>query len=103
MAVYTLRVDMRCDDRLHIITKSLSEKCLSDLVGEFGCDIIIGRETLYVMDSFHRAFALQRRRAVKMVFGELVIDQPHLQVGGFSVGHAIYRCRVKQVLGLVGI
>ena len=38
-----------------------------------------------------------------MIFGELVIDQPHLQVGGFSVGHAIYRCRIKQVIGLVRV
>ena len=65
--------------------------------------MIIGQETLYVMDSFHRAFALQRRRAVEVIFGELVINKPHLQVGGFSVGHTIYRCRVKQILGLVGV
>ena len=38
-----------------------------------------------------------------MIFGELVINKPHLQVGGFSVGHAIYRGGVKQVFGLVGV
>ena len=38
-----------------------------------------------------------------MIFGELVINQPHLQVSRLSVGHAIYRCRVKQVIGLVGV
>ena len=38
-----------------------------------------------------------------MVFGELVIDQPHLQVGGFCVGHAIYRGGIQQVLGLVRV
>ena len=96
-------VNVRCNDRLHIIAKSFAEKCLCDLVGKLGRNIVIRSETLYIVDSFNRAFALQRWRAVKMIFSKLVINKPHLQVGGFSVGHAIYRCRIKQVLGLAGI
>ena len=96
-------INVRGNDRLHIVTESLAEKCLCDLVGKLGCDIIIGRKTLYVVYRLHRAFALQRRRGIEVIFGELVIDQPHLQVCGFSVGHAIYRGGVEQILGLVWV
>ena len=44
-------INVRCDDRLHIVTKSLAEKCLCYLVGKLGCDVVIGSETLYVVDS----------------------------------------------------
>ena len=103
MAVQMIFINVRSNYRLHIVTESFAEKRLCYLVGELGRDIIIGRETLYVVNGFHRAFALQRRRAVEMIFGELIINQPHLQGSGFSVGHTVYRGGMKQVFGLVGV
>ena len=96
-------INVSCYHRLNIITKILSDHRHSDPVSEFRRDVIIGRKTLYVMDRFHRSFALQRRKAVEVVPGELVVNEPHLIAGRFSIRHTVYGGRVEQRFGLVRV
>jgi hypothetical protein len=55
------------------------------------------------MDSFHRAFSLQRFRTAELVPRKLLIDQPHLIICLVGICGTVYRSRVQQVLGLVGV
>ena len=98
-----LFVNVRNDDRLRIVPESVSHKSLGYLVSLIRRDVIIGRKTLYVMDSFYSAFSLQWRRAVKIITRKLIVNELHLLVSRFGVGHAVYRGRIKQLLGLFGV
>ena len=103
MAMGVRSIGVRCDDRLRIVTKILSYQSLGYLVGNLGRNILRIRKADYVMDRFNRSLTLQRRRAVVFVSGIVLVNRLHLQIGVVSIGGAIYRDRVKLLLGLIGI
>ena len=96
-------INVRCYDRLRVITESLADKCLGYLVRELGRYVVFGRERLNVMDSLHRAFPVKRRSGGEAVAGILVVDKLHLLECGLGISHAVYGRRVQQILGLVGV
>ena len=96
-------INVRCYDRLCVITESLADESLGYLVCELGSDVVIGRERLDVVNSLHRAFPVKRRRGGKLVAGVLVVHELHLLERGRGVGQAVYGRRVQQILGLVGV
>ena len=96
-------INVRCYDRLRIVSESLTDKSLGYLVSELGSDVVIGRERLDVVNSLHRAFPVKRRRGGKSVTGVLVVHELHLLERRRGVGHAVYGRRVQQILGLVGV
>ena len=96
-------INVGSDDRLRIVTKSVTDKCFRNLVGELGRDVVVRRKTLYVVNYLDRSIPDKRRRAVEMVSCKLLVDRCHLRVGKVGLGHAVYRSRPKKVVGLVGI
>ena len=59
--------------------------------------------SIFLVDSFYTSVVMYRRRALKMVAGELLINCFHLRVCKLGICHAIDGSRVQQVLGLFGI
>ena len=49
-------INVRNDNRLCIVPESVSHKSLGYLMSLLGSDVIIGRKTLYVVDSLDRSF-----------------------------------------------
>ena len=96
-------INVRYDDSLNIIAKIFADKCFCYPVDELRRDVVIRRKTLYVVNCFHRSFSIQRRRTIKTVACELLINELHLHICGLGIRHAIYRGRVKQFFGFAGV
>ncbi len=103
MRMNMILVNVSCDDRLRIVTKSVAYKSLGYLVSLFGRDVVVGRKTLYVVNDLDRSITDKRRRAVEMVSRKLFVNSSHLRVGEVGFGHAVDGGRPKKVVGLVGI
>ena len=98
-----LFINMGNDDRLRIVSESLTDESFGYLVGELGRDVVFGRERLNVVNSLHRAFPVKWRSGGEAVAGVLVVHELHLLERGRGIGHAINGGRVQQVLGLIGV
>ena len=89
MVVDMLGVDMRGNDRLHIVTKHLADKCHAYLVSELGRDVLRIRKTHYVVDRLDGAFAAFARRCIIAASCILLVNRLHLRVGELGLGHAV--------------
>ena len=103
MTMHMAAVNVCCDDRLSVLSEIFSDECFGYLVGEFRRYVLRVCEAHYIMDSFHRAFSLQRFRTAELVPCELLINKPHLSICLFSVRGTVYRSRVEHILGLIRV
>ena len=103
MAVYTLRVDMRCNDRLCIIAKHLADKSLAYLQCEFRRNVLLVCKTHDEVNCLDRGFPTFRLGGIVAEFGELLINCFHLCVGKLRLGHAVYGGSQNALIGLVGV
>ena len=103
MGVNMAAVNVGCDDSLCILTEILSHESLCYLVCELRRNVLRVGKAHNVMDGFHSAFPHQRFRAAELVPCELLINKPHLIKGLVGICGTVYRSRVEQILGLVGV
>ena len=103
MIVNVIGIDVRNNDRLHIVAKHLADKCHTYLMCKLWRDVLGIRKTHYVVNCLDGAFACFAWRGVIATSCILLINRLHLCVGEIGLGHTIQRDRQNSLVGLVGV
>ena len=103
MIVNVIGINVRCDDRLHIIAEHFSHKCHAYLVCKLWSDILGIGKTHYVVYRLDGAFACFTRRVIIAAPCVLLVNRLHLRVGILGLGHAIQRDRQNSLVGFAGV